>query len=195
MRVQSIASIKEAALELFAAHGYAHTSIAQIARKAGISKGLMYNYFDGKEGLLRAIVSDAISTGDDLMGAGLQGSDDPAEQLTQLIKVSFQMLRENTPYWKFVTSLAFQKQVLDSVQDLIGPKNFENMMAVTPLLASLGVEEPEKEALFFGAAMDGIMMGFLAMGEAYPFDDMEKYLIHKVAQMQPKNSEHKPIKK
>ena len=74
-------------------------------------------------------------------------------------------------------------------------KNFENMMAVTPLLASLGVEEPEKEALFFGAAMDGIMMGFLAMGEAYPFDDMEKYLIHKVAQMQPKNSEHKPIKK
>ncbi|MDH5399984.1 MAG: TetR family transcriptional regulator, partial [Cyclobacteriaceae bacterium] len=35
--------ILQAAVELFARHGYAHTSISQIAQNAGISKGLIYN--------------------------------------------------------------------------------------------------------------------------------------------------------
>jgi AcrR family transcriptional regulator len=37
--------LKNAALKLFAGKGYHATSISQIAIEAGISKGLMYNYY------------------------------------------------------------------------------------------------------------------------------------------------------
>ncbi|MDR1161166.1 MAG: TetR/AcrR family transcriptional regulator, partial [Tannerellaceae bacterium] len=47
--------IKQTALTLFAARGYTATSINDIAQTAGISKGLMYNYFKSKEEVLRTI--------------------------------------------------------------------------------------------------------------------------------------------
>ncbi|MCK5693371.1 MAG: helix-turn-helix transcriptional regulator, partial [Bacteroidales bacterium] len=52
--------IMDAALELFASEGYSHCSISQLAAHAGISKGLMYNYFDSKEALLVAIIEEGM---------------------------------------------------------------------------------------------------------------------------------------
>ena len=43
--------IENAALEVFAEDGYHHASVSKIAKKAGVSKGLMYNYFHNKEDL------------------------------------------------------------------------------------------------------------------------------------------------
>lgn len=42
------------AAELFGAQGFAATSVADIADRAGISKPLIYNYFGSKEGLFTA---------------------------------------------------------------------------------------------------------------------------------------------
>ena len=46
--------IREAALELFDMKGYRETTIGEIAEKAGISKGLVYKYFDSKKDILRS---------------------------------------------------------------------------------------------------------------------------------------------
>ena len=46
------------ALKLFAEKGYHATSISQIAVKAKVSKGLMYNYFSSKEDLLDEIIEE-----------------------------------------------------------------------------------------------------------------------------------------
>lgn len=46
--------ILEIASEEFGAQGFAATSVAEIARKAGISKPLIYNYFGSKDGLYEA---------------------------------------------------------------------------------------------------------------------------------------------
>jgi AcrR family transcriptional regulator len=43
------------ALHLFAKHGFAHTSTAQIARVAGTSESQLIKHFGSKEGLLNAI--------------------------------------------------------------------------------------------------------------------------------------------
>lgn len=51
--------ILRAALGEFAAHGFDGATMAGIARAAGISAGNIYRYYDGKEDLLRAVVSDA----------------------------------------------------------------------------------------------------------------------------------------
>jgi AcrR family transcriptional regulator len=57
--------ILDAAVHGFAEHGYAHASMAAIARRAGISKPLIYEYFGSKDGLYLACLSRA---GDHLVG-------------------------------------------------------------------------------------------------------------------------------
>lgn len=49
--------ILKAATEAFVAHGYAGTSIDQIAAQAGVSKPTIYSHFEGKEQLFVAIMN------------------------------------------------------------------------------------------------------------------------------------------
>jgi TetR/AcrR family fatty acid metabolism transcriptional regulator len=48
--------IIDAALEVFRDRGYANTRMADIARRAGVSYGLVYHYFESKEVLFDVIV-------------------------------------------------------------------------------------------------------------------------------------------
>jgi AcrR family transcriptional regulator len=50
--------IMEAALRVFAKKGFAGASNKDIAEEAGITPGLIYHYFESKEGLLKAIYED-----------------------------------------------------------------------------------------------------------------------------------------
>jgi AcrR family transcriptional regulator len=52
--------IMEAALEEFAAKGYAETRLDDVASRAGISKGLVYVYFKTKEELFKAVIRSFI---------------------------------------------------------------------------------------------------------------------------------------
>jgi len=52
--------ILEAALDLFAAHGYEGASTRQIAESAGVNLPAIQYYFGNKEGLYRAIIDDIV---------------------------------------------------------------------------------------------------------------------------------------
>ncbi|WP_433943805.1 TetR/AcrR family transcriptional regulator [Paenibacillus sp. SN-8-1] len=49
--------IKQAALKVFACHGFAGTKTSMIASEAGISEGLIYRYFKSKDELFTELVS------------------------------------------------------------------------------------------------------------------------------------------
>lgn len=52
--------VLDAALKLFTEQGYAKTTVEQIARSAGLSKGAVYLYFSSKEAILEGLVNRAI---------------------------------------------------------------------------------------------------------------------------------------
>jgi AcrR family transcriptional regulator len=54
------AELVDAALEVFAESGYAATRLADVARKAGVTKGTIYLYFENKEALFKAVVRQTI---------------------------------------------------------------------------------------------------------------------------------------
>ena len=61
--------IMQAALELFVSKGYAATKITDIAKRANISTGLIFHYFESKENLY-----------EELIQMGLEGTTYPGEQ-------------------------------------------------------------------------------------------------------------------
>ena len=47
-----------AALELFIERGFAATRLDDVAKRAGVSKGTLYLYFDSKEDLFKAVIRE-----------------------------------------------------------------------------------------------------------------------------------------
>lgn len=55
------AEITAAAMAAFAENGYDATRVDDVARRAGISKGLLYRYFETKEDLFKAVIRGFVS--------------------------------------------------------------------------------------------------------------------------------------
>lgn len=80
------ARIREAALRLFAQHGYAATGIREVARDAGVTTAAMYHYMGGKQDLLMTIMRESMHG---LIGAArdaLQDVNDPVAQLAAMAR-------------------------------------------------------------------------------------------------------------
>lgn len=84
--------ILEAALDLFAAHGYEGASTRQIAEGAGVNLPAIQYYFGSKEGLYRAIIEDIVADTERHMSAVaprvravLDTPDAPRGELTELL--------------------------------------------------------------------------------------------------------------
>ena len=72
--------ITEAALAAFAENGYAATRVDDVARRAGVSKGLLYLYFKTKEELFKAVVRGLVVPRIDALTASVDTSDATAEE-------------------------------------------------------------------------------------------------------------------
>lgn len=51
-------AILDATIEEFEAKGFASARIEDIAKKAGVAKGTVYNYFESKEALLMGLADE-----------------------------------------------------------------------------------------------------------------------------------------
>src|SRR3954466_7240005 len=87
--------IARAALELFVSRGFAATKLADVARAAGVSKGLPYLYFKNKEELFKASIAEAI--GQPLVKATefVDSFEGPTEDLLRELIVKFRAFAES----------------------------------------------------------------------------------------------------
>lgn len=84
--------VLDAALKLFAAQGFAHTTVEQVARAAGLSKAAVYLYFPSKKALLAGLVKRAVAPVADLaLGAG---GGDPRARIAGMLRTAVARLAE-----------------------------------------------------------------------------------------------------
>jgi AcrR family transcriptional regulator len=72
--------ITEAALAAFAEKGYAATRVDEVARRAGVSKGLLYLYFKTKEDLFKAVIRSFVVPKIDELTAIIESSELTSEE-------------------------------------------------------------------------------------------------------------------
>jgi AcrR family transcriptional regulator len=71
--------ITAAALEAFAEKGYAATRVTDVAKRAGVSKGLLYLYFRTKEELFKAVIKSFVSPRIEALRSEIESTDLSAE--------------------------------------------------------------------------------------------------------------------
>ncbi len=74
------AEITQAALAAFAEKGYAATKVDEVAKRAGVSKGLLYLYFKTKEDLFKAVIRSFLSPRIDALISNIEETDLSAEE-------------------------------------------------------------------------------------------------------------------
>ncbi len=176
MRESTRRKIVDAALDLFANEGYHSTSISQIAKSAGVSKGLMYNYFESKEMLLREIILsgiDVLTESFDLDRDGVLTK----EELIYFIRESFRLVREHITYWKLYFSLLVQAGVMEIFNEDITTRIQKLFEILTQFFYSQNYENPEVEMRFFGALLDCVAMSYVGDPKNFPLDEIENKII------------------
>jgi len=167
-----------AALRLFGRHGYAATSVRRIAEEAGISQGLLYNYYDGKGALLRAIFERSMEQVQASFAVAAGGTS-PRDRLERLVRAALGTVRENLAFWRLTYQLRMQPGVLEGLGDAMRAWPEAIRLHLEGLLRDAGVASPEVEARVLFAAIDGAAQHFALDPDRYPVDDVAAAIVRR----------------
>jgi AcrR family transcriptional regulator len=177
IRKESRQKILDAALEVFAKQGYHSATVDAITKTAGISKGLMYNYFKSKEDVLQELMLGMMEA---LMCEYMPLK--PEEKFTEddiinFINVGIDLVLEKPHYWKLYFSVALQPEVMSIVFDKMMEMGQPYMIAMNEYFRDKGVENPEVMMRYFSAVMDGIQFHCMLDPKTFPAEEVKKLLI------------------
>jgi TetR/AcrR family fatty acid metabolism transcriptional regulator len=91
-RVEKRDAILRAAIETFAAKGFFHAQVADVARAAGVAAGTVYLYFRGKDDLLISIFERAMTGAIREGRASLAAKDGAVERLREIARLHLERL-------------------------------------------------------------------------------------------------------
>jgi AcrR family transcriptional regulator len=97
----------EAAIRLFAQKGYPATSTREIVEAAGVTKPMLYYYFQSKEGLLAAAMGHFLDRFHQRLLGVVSESRDPYEQLVELVWAHLDFCHEHKPLARLFYVLYF----------------------------------------------------------------------------------------
>jgi AcrR family transcriptional regulator len=96
-----------AGIDLFAEKGYASTSVREIVSAAGVSKPVLYYYFQSKEGLFKSILDSAAHEQENILQEALQKPGTALERIVHLYRRIYKALMENLQIFKLINHLFF----------------------------------------------------------------------------------------
>jgi AcrR family transcriptional regulator len=155
MRETRRLQIMEAALELFATDGYGHCTISRLAAHAGISKGLMYNYFPSKEALLAAIIEHGLNEIMNLFDPDHDGVL-KSDELVSFIRRVFAAMREHQEFWIMFISVIMQPKVKEHLKDKPIIRYLDQFISMLmEYFEKKGFEDPYLEIVTLSALIEG----------------------------------------
>jgi len=182
IREKSKDNIVDSALDLFSEKGFFNTSVRQIAKKANVSSGLMYNYFSSKEELLKSIIDKALKIIDNVISDDKSLS--PEENIEKTIENFFKLLTTKRKLMRMMAKMSFQIGRFGFVVKMIERKYIQNIEILGSQLKEIGFKNPDIEACLLIATMDGVMYQALTLGEMIPVEDIKNQMIQNYCKKQ-----------
>ena len=175
IRKERVVLIKETALRLFSVYGYHQTSISLIAKEAQISKGLMYNYFESKEALLKAIFQDLSERMINLLDVN-HDNKLSREEIVGCIDTYITILKEENEKWRLFIQVSMQKEVLNI---LMSEANHKMTLRFQQMIISYFIENGstniESDMLLVSSLLKGFAMQYVFAPEIFTESVIEEF--------------------
>lgn len=143
--------ILEVGIKEFASKGYEKANINIIAKKAGISIGLMYKYFSTKEDLFITCIQRGMSILDDAIDEILQSDDKLIVKAEKLIRTTCQLSQRDANYVKLyneITSERDSEKAIEFAKAIEGETSKKYVKCITDALAKGDVRQDMDPRLF-----------------------------------------------
>jgi AcrR family transcriptional regulator len=181
IRKESKQKILNAALEVFAKHGYHSSSVGLIAKTAGVSQGLLYNYFESKEELLHELMLGMMEA---LMCEFMPINPNEKvkrKDIISFINVGIDLVLKDPKFWKLYFSVFVQPDVLSIVMGKMMKMAEPYFKGMTEYFREKGIKDPVVMMRYFSAVMDGIQMHIMLDPNGFPAEEVKKLLIKQFA--------------
>ncbi|MCP9483675.1 transcriptional regulator BetI [Shimia sp. CNT1-13L.2] len=132
-------------------------TVAQIARRAGMSSGLAHHYFGGKEQMMLAAMRHILTVYASKVRDGLRGKRAPRERLEALIRANFEdhvFDRSKTSAWLSFYGMAQGNRQAAQLMRMYQSRLRSNLLYDLRALT----DRPEEVATAIGAMIDGVYL-------------------------------------
>lgn len=169
-------AILDAALHVFSEQGYHNASISQISKEARVSKGLMYNYFENKEELLKILISSLLDKEVESMNRLLKNKI-TEETMIEFMSLTTNVLKSKPKKWKLYFKMSSQPEVLKIVEDKFAESGALFSKKIMEFFQNKGCSDPVMTFTYFTTAITGLKISYIMQPETYPIDKMEELII------------------
>lgn len=161
IRDQQRDNVLTAALSLFARHGWS-TTMSEIAQQAGVSQGLAYHYFSGKEEIFRVLVDKAMAHG--FVRATMQREQPATLRLGDLLSVILDPGGLPMQYYQFVMQVVRDRSLPESLRPILETQAQEFVQSLSHLIMEAQDAgdvlqcEPQQLAITLFALINGLTL-------------------------------------
>jgi len=182
LRGKSRVAIRKAALEAFAELGFHAASMAEIARRASVSKALIYRYFKSKEDLLCELVEHRTVRAVQLWES-LPPHLPPRERIGRIFDEAITRVREEDSLHRLFLGLLLQPAVTRSVPRIAEQTRATRhayYQAIERAYAEMGWPDAPARALLFQMTLHGLTQALLVQPD---FEDSGNFPLGRVREM------------
>lgn len=169
MRADAAARILHAAAQVFSQKGFWSSTTDDVARAAGVSKGLVFNYFKTKDDLLEAILREHLAA-----SLRVWSEDPPAgspeDQLRELFDRTMQHAVEQTDAYRLYFSLLYQPGASPALARAVAEVKEEverHYEMLAKIFRSAGAKNAKARAMLFQASVNGTFSFLLLQPELF----------------------------
>lgn len=166
----------EIAIQTIATQGFSQASLAEIAKKAGISKGVISYHFDGKEELVEEILRSLLRKPAEFVKERVSRAESALEKLRAYIEANFEFMKRNRVGYVALVDLWGQRDGADG-RNSLNADVYEPSRHYLAHILEEGQKAGEMRALavmptasLIQGAIDGVMLQWVLDEKAIDLD-------------------------
>lgn len=167
----------QAAVAVMAAKGWSETSIDEVTKAAGVSRGLVSYHFKDKTDLLSAVLASCRAAFNEAVSAASGVTDDEPERLRLVVRAALHQIRENPVNYQVFLHFAANAGTHPELGEQIRTLYSEYRAVIARGIAvgqHHGVYRTELDPMATAAQIAGAIMGlalqWLTDPDGYPFE-------------------------
>ena len=148
------------ASEEFANNGYAHASISSIAKRSGVSVGVIYKYYEDKKDLFNACVVKSLEALDEVFESVQDPDLSMMEAVDRLIRQVQKFARKNPEYFRLYHQITVSgsPEITDRTAELIEGRSADLYRGVLEKAKASGDVSGDLDPSLFAFFFDNLMM-------------------------------------
>lgn len=174
--------IVKATVECVSKYGYNNFSMQDVARIAGVSKGIIHYYFLNKDDLMMSVLETVAGDIEKILQSGTREVSDPFKKLEIFISTCLNIVRKTKEYYQVNMDFWTQINQKEEVRQTIS-KHYRKFRESCSQIIVEGIEggvfkkvDPVEVASAIIALVDGISLQWLFDESEFNYDNVIKHV-------------------